>query len=183
MKNNLLIVGAGGHGKVVLDMAKSTGNYTEFAFLDDGKRIGEKVLDCEVIGGISKLASYKNKFSNVAIAIGNNDIRVILGESAKNMGYNLPVISHRSSVISSYASIGKGTVIMPNVIVNADTEIGDFVILNSGSIVEHDNVIASGSHISYGAILGSGVKVNERCTIDMGVIVKRNMHVLSDIMK
>lgn len=177
MKKNLLIVGAGGHGKVVLDMAKSMECYNEIAFLDDKNAIGKEILDCPIIGTTKDLALFKDKFEDVAIAIGNNDIRISIGHEAIKMGYNLPIISHRSSIISSYSSIGKGTIIMPNVVINADSKIGELVILNTASIIEHDCVIEDGVHISYGAILGSNVKVGKKCTVDMGYIVERNIHI------
>lgn len=141
MKKNLLIVGAGGHGKVVLDIAKSMECYNEIAFLDDKNEIGKEILDCQIIGTTKDLALFKDKFKDIAIAIGNNDVRVSIGHEAIKMGYNLPIISHKSSIISSYSSIGKGTVIMPNVVINTGSKVGELVILNTGSIIEHDCII------------------------------------------
>ncbi|MEG2246578.1 MAG: hypothetical protein RSC84_03935 [Peptostreptococcaceae bacterium] len=177
MKKNLLIVGAGGHGKVVLDMAKSTKNYSEIAFLDDSKKIGDKVLGHEVIGKIPDMKLFKDNFTDIAIAIGNNEVRVELGKQALSIGYSLPIISHKSSIISRYANIGNGTIIMPNVVVNADAKIGELVILNSSSVIEYDCVVGDGAQISYGVILGSGVIVEDNYTVDMGIVIERNKYV------
>lgn len=177
MKKSLLIVGAGGHGKVVLDIAESTNEYEKISFLDDSKKIGEKVLGYEVIGKIADGHEYISEYTHAIIAIGNNDVRAELSKKFINLGYILPVLVHKSSVISKYAKVGQGTVIMPNVIINADTTIGDFAIINTRSIIEHDCVIGDGSHLSYGVLLGSGVKLDKKCMIDMGIIVQRNMYI------
>lgn len=177
MENKLLIVGAGGHGQVVLDIAQSTKEYEKICFLDDGKNIGDKVLGYEIVGRIEDGHLYRNQFTHAIIAIGNNDIRLKLSKKFAELGYILPVLAHQSSVISNYSKVGQGSVIMPNVVINANTVVGKYTIINTGSIVEHGCVVGDGAHLSYRVLLGSGAKVDDGCMIDMGSVVQRNMHI------
>lgn len=174
LRRNLLILGAGGHGKVVLDVAESMKYYEAIYFLDDGKETGTEVLGHEVVGKISECHLHSKNYTDAIVALGNNEVRLELTKKIKELGYHIPILIHPSSVVSQYANIKEGTVIMPQAVVNANAKIGKACIINTGTIVEHDCVVGDGAHIAYRAVLGGGAKVGDEVLVDIGEIVGRN---------
>lgn len=77
----MLILGAGGHGKVVLDVVESMKCYETIHFLDDGKEVGEEVLGHKVVGKISECHLHSRKYTDAMVALGNNEVRLELSEN------------------------------------------------------------------------------------------------------
>lgn len=171
----VIIIGAGGHGRVVIDAALWNPNLEVIGFLDDGNV--EDILGISKLGKISDIEKFKEfKFH---IAIGNNSLRKELTEKIKVE--NLITITHPTTYICRDAEVGKGCFIGANTIVNSKSKLENSVIVNTGSIVEHDCILESYSHLSYGVLLGSGVTIKEKVYIEMGEIVKRGLIVERDI--
>ena len=167
MSSRLLIWGAGGHGKVVLDCAQSTGRYDSILFLDDDPSRAETLFcGCRVLYGIDSLQHIIP--SEFIIALGDNEVRANHFECAVDSGLSPATIVHRSAVISPFAIVGGGTVVMPGVIVNRDAVIGDDCIINSGAVVEHDCRIGAHVHLSPRAALGGGVTVEAYAHVGIG---------------
>lgn len=177
MQRSLLILGAGGHGKVVLDVAESMKCYETIHFLDDGKEVGEEVLGHKVVGKISECHLHSKDYTDAIVALGSNEIRLELTKKLKDLGYHVPTLVHPTSVVSQYADIKEGTVIMPQSVINADAKIGKACIINTGAIVEHDCIVGDGSHIAYRAVLGGGAKVGCEVLVDIGAMVGRNIEI------
>ncbi len=167
--NRLIIIGAGGHGKVVLDMAINLG-YKEIAFVDDKDSID--CLDYKVIGNVSKINDLNDGKTDFVIAIGNNFIRKRISET---YAVNYVSLIHPTALIGIGVEIGKGTVVLPRSIINAFSKIGNYSIINTGAIVEHDNVIGDFVHISPRVTLGGTVHIGECCHIGIGATVKNNI--------
>lgn len=161
----LILWGAGGHGKVVLDVARGSGVYEEIAFMDDDPAVGREFAGCPVFLGIPK------GYEEFLVSIGVNRTRAACYSKVLNVGLRPATLIDPSAVISASAKIGCGTVVMPRVVVNADAVIGENCILNTGAIVEHDCKIGDHSHISPGAVLGGGVKVGRFAHLGIGVNV------------
>lgn len=172
----LLILGAGGHGKCVLDIAKKSKQYNEISFLDD-KNIGDYVLGHRIIGDIKSYKDFISKYDDAIVAIGNNEVRLKLTERLIEEGYNLPIIIDPSATISSTSNIGQGTVVMPKATINTCVTIGKACIINSGAIVEHDCNIGDGVHLSPGAILGGTVSIGNCTWICLGAKVINNINI------
>lgn len=175
----IIIIGAGGHGKVVADIINKEKKYKEdnivtIVYLDDNIPIGTKVAGYPVIGRIEDCLNYPNDY--YVIALGDNERRKKIAET-----YNLNYITsiHPSAVISAGVIIEKGTVVMANAVVNADVKIGKHCIINTGVIVEHDNDIKDYVHISPGALLGGNISVGERTWIGIGTVIKNNVIITS----
>lgn len=175
---SLLILGAGGHGKVVLDVAKSMQCYETIHFLDDGKEVGEQVLGHEVIGKIAACSHHSKQYTDGIVALGNNEVRIELTRKLKALGYHIPILIHPTSVVSQYVNIKEGTVIMPQAVINADAKIGEACIINTSAIIEHDCTVGDGSHIAYRAVLGGGAKVGSEVLVDIGAVVGRNAEIV-----
>ena len=168
----LAILGASGHGKVVADAAELSG-WDEVVFFDDAWPQRNSNAIWPVMGNTAALLASLNDFSGVAVAIGNNRIRLEKLNLLREQGVFLPAIIHPQAVISRYANIGAGSVVCAGVVVNADTRIGAGAILNTGCSIDHDCVLADAVHISPGARLAGGVSVGECTWIGIGAVVRQ----------
>ena len=181
------IIGASGHGKVILDIFKALD--IEISGVWDDSDLAQLILDCPVRGSFD--AFLNEHSSEVIIAVGNNAIR-------KKLALKLEVPSsicaiHPSSVISRFVSIGKGTVVMANATINADAIIGDHVIVNTNASIDHDcnignfvhvspqagvagNVnIGEGAHIGIGACIIQGINIGKWATVGAGTVIVRDV--------
>jgi acetyltransferase EpsM len=170
MNSLLLIWGAGGHGKVVLDVARSTGRFERIAFLDDDDtKAGLTFCDCQIEVGHEELHRFTG--SGFVIAVGDNRTRARCFSRALGNGLSPAALVHSTAVIAPSASIGSGTVVMPGAIVNAGAVIGEDCIINTGAIVEHDCRIESHVHISPRVVLGGAVSVGSFAHVGIGAVV------------
>jgi acetyltransferase EpsM len=170
MSDLFLIWGAGRHGKVVLDVVRSTALQKPIAFLDhDLMRAGLLYCDCPVIGGSAELHRFTG--SSFIIAVGDNRTRAQCFNTACGSGLLPAKLVHSAATISPSAIIGPGTVVMPGVVVNAGAVIGQNCIINTGAIVEHDCHIADHVHISPRVALGGGVTVSPYAHVGIGAVV------------
>lgn len=159
----LLIIGAGGHGKVVADIAEQCG-YENIAFLDDDSS--------EAIGKISELDKYMPDYDKCFVAIGNNVVRNNLIAMITDKGYNLATLVHPTAIVSKDAIVKQGTVVEQGAIINRASTVGVGCIISLGAIIDHDVVIGDCCHINAGAVCKAGATV-EACTkIDAGQVVK-----------
>ena len=158
----LVILGSGGYGNTVLDIAEQLG-YEIVAILDDKD---EK----------HPLSSYREYISDdteFIVALGNNVLRLSWCEKIFNDGGKLAILIHPTAYVSPKTNIGMGSVILPKAIVNAGTKVGVGCIINLGAIVDHDCIIENGVHICVGAIV-KGNNVISKCTkIEAGEIIER----------
>ena len=171
MANNLLIIGAGGHGKVVGESAAKMGHWSEIAFLDDKFPSLNSILNWSVVGNLQQVEELRSKYSDCVVAIGDNTFRLELIKKCLKLGYSLPSITHPSSLISPFVSLGEGCVAFARTVVNPDSKIDDGCILNTGVIVDHDCVLEEGVHLASGVTLAGGVRVGRESLIGVGASV------------
>jgi len=179
MMAGLLIIGAGGNGKVVADIALEQGNWQRIAFLDDRYPDLKEAIGLPVLGKASDARCFLNDYPDMVIAVGNNQQRMQLLDDVRELGFGLPVICHPSAVISRSAVIGSGCVLFANSVVNPAARLGDGCIINTGATVDHDCVLAEGVHISPGAHLGGVVQVGRISWVGIGASV-RELTVIGD---
>lgn len=172
--NRLIIVGAGGHGKVIADIAYKNG-YTDISFLDDSAK--EECMGFPVIGNSNEIEVFDDGNTDFVIGIGSNNTRKIIAEK---YDVNWIELIHPSAQIAFNVSIGKGTVVMAGAVVNAGTTIGKHCIINTSAVVEHDNFIKDYVHISPMVSLGGTVSVEESTHIGIGAVVKNNIDICGD---
>ena len=166
----LAVLGASGHGKVVADIAECCG-WDDIVFFDDAWPTVTTNGIWPVIGDSESLIKQLTEFNGVFIAIGNNKIRAAKTEELLAQSASLITLVHPSAVISQYAVLGAGSVVMPNVTVNAFAHIGDGVILNTGCSIDHDCTVGNFAHISPGARLAGGVTVGVQSWLGIGCSV------------
>lgn len=158
---NLLIIGTGGRGKDVAEIAADCG-YKKIDFLDDNSP--------DAIGNISDLKRFTDQYERAFVGIGNNCFRGELIEKLESAGYQVPVLIHHTAYISRVAKIEKGTVVDPKAIVNANTVIGSSYIISVGAIVDHDVIVNKCCHINAGAIVKTGATVEEYTKLEAGEV-------------
>jgi acetyltransferase EpsM len=160
--NPIVIIGEGGHSKVIQDIITAVNDYIIIAILDEKYEYIQKREEI-LYGPISAAPIIENDFKNIKfiIAIGNNQVRSEIVKRLRLQKDRFATLIHPSAIISPSASIGEGTVVMPNCVVNANAKIGKHVIINTGAIIEHDNHIGDYAHISPNATLTGNVYIGE----------------------
>ena len=177
MKNKLLIIGAGGHGRVIADIAERMGRYEAVAFLDDA--VPAEQLPHPYMGSCADAEHFLNDYDFI-VAIGNGSVRKQLMEDLAAMGADMATVIAPETVIGAQVQIGEGTVIMPGVIVNTGTRIGRGVILNTASSVDHDCVVEDYCHVAVGAHLCGTVRVGKQTWIGAGATVINNVNICDE---
>jgi sugar O-acyltransferase (sialic acid O-acetyltransferase NeuD family) len=173
----LLIIGAGGHGKVVADAALQTGNWDKIAFVDDNIPVGEKVLSFPVLGKTCDLISFIEDYHDLAVAIGDNSLRVRLIKNSLEKGFSLPVVIHPGASVSRHAAVEDGTVIFSQAVVHPGARIGLGAIINTSATVDHDCVLGDGVHLSPGVHLGGEVRIGNYSWLGIGTSVINQMFI------
>lgn len=171
----LIVIGAGGHGKVVADIAIKCG-YTIEAFLDDEKA-GGTVMGLPVLGTCLDIPRYADEHEFI-IAIGSGHARK---EICERYQVSWATLVHPLSSVGWGAELGEGTVVMAGAVINADAKVGKHCIINSGAVVEHDNLIGNYSHISPNAALAGTVCIGERVHVGIGSSIKNNLTIADDV--
>lgn len=166
------ILGASGHGKVVAEIAELNG-YQYIKFFDDRWPSLRSVEQWDVSGDTAVLLSMASEYDVVVVAIGHNATRCAKQLELITAGANFDVLAHPSALISKYANIKAGTVVMANAVVNPFSHIGPSCIINTCSVVEHDCRLAQGVHISPNVSLAGGVEVGENSWIGIGSQLKQ----------
>lgn len=147
----LVVIGAGGHGKVVADILLAAG-YEVAGFLDDRLPVGLAVLGkLSVLGTLDWLGRAPCR---VALGIGDNAIRARVADRVLGLGSSLFTAVHPRAVVAASALIGDGVAIMATAVINPCASIETGAIINTGVIVEHDCVVSAFAHISPNATLG-----------------------------
>ena len=172
----VILIGNGGHSKVIQDMIRVQGNIEISAILDD-RNDRELLINETIFAPLSSLNSLLDSEAKIIVAIGSHDVRQSIVQRLSLSSEKFLTVIHPSAIISPFAVIGNGTVIMPNAVVNANSLVGSHCIINTGAIIEHDNKVGDFSHISPNATLtgnvtvGEGVHIGASATIIPGIEV------------
>lgn len=164
----LLIIGAGGHGRVVADTAHESRQWDEICFLDDSDAMINSSY--KILGTVSQLPDFIKKFSGVEVivAVGDNKKREQLLLWVNKIGCIVATVVHPSAFVSRNASVEKGVVIFAQAVVNAYSKVGFGCIVNTGSIIEHDCILDCCAHVSPNAALAGGVNIGKYSWIGIG---------------
>jgi len=171
----IILIGGGGHAKVVIDAVKYSDKYTIYGIVDPKLPEGESVLGVKVIGGDEKLKGLfeegiESAFIGIG-SIGDCSLRKKIYDELKRIGFRLPVIVHPKAIVADDVEIGDGTFVAAGAIINPGTKIGKNAIINTSSSIDHDCVIGDFVHIAPGVTLSGGVKVGDETHIGTGAKV------------
>lgn len=156
----LLLVGAGGLGRVILEHVSSK---YDCAFLDDGDV--KTVNGVDVIGATADMASFFPEYKQLLVTIGNNALRERLYKKAGTIGFSFPNIIVSSAYISPHATLGTGVIVLNNAVVQNNAKIGSGTILNPGVEAHHDSTIGSYCLIYTNSVVRSLTHVGDRVWI------------------
>lgn len=179
--SRLVIVGAGGHGKVVLDAAVCSGRWQQIGFIDDSEPAKTECLGYPVLGTFANLLASQDK-PDVVVAIGNNQARLAKATQLLDAGFTLVSVIHPNAIISAFAQIDVGSVVFAGAVVNPGAQLGKAVIVNSQAVIEHDCVLHDGVHISPNAALAGGVTVGRCSWVGIGACVIQQVTIGGDVM-
>jgi len=174
----ILLIGGGGHCKSVIDIIEQEGQFKVVGIIDKAELFGTTVLGYPVIGEDSDLESLSKKYTYALITIGqiiSPEPRKKLFDIVKKAGYILPSIISPRAYVSRHASIGDGTVVMHDALINANAIIGNNCIINSKALIEHDSKISAHCHISTSVTINGGVTVGSGCFIGSGTTTKESI--------
>lgn len=192
MKEEIVIIGAGGHAKVCLEIFRSMGERVAYCVSD--KSTFPQCLGVPVLHGEHNLLQLRSQgYYRAFIGIGDNALRLTLAEQAARYGYILVNAISPNAIISLTAQIGLGVAVMPGSVINADTLIGDLSIINTSASIDHDCYIGKAVHIgphcalagnvivgNY-SFLGIGSKVIPRIKVGQGVTTGAGSVIINDI--
>lgn len=190
----VILVGGGGHCKSVIDVAESAG-YSIMGILDMPELVGSTVLGYPVIGTDDTISDYVEEALFVVTVghIKDASLRIKLHERIKNAGGRLATIVASTAHVSRFASVGEGSVIMHQAMVNADARIGSGCIINTFANIEHDAFVGDYCHISTGSmvngncivgqgvflgsqsVLVNGISITDGCVFAAGSMVRKNI--------
>jgi sugar O-acyltransferase (sialic acid O-acetyltransferase NeuD family) len=174
----IILIGGGGHCKSVIDVIEQEGRFKIVGIVDKPELIGTNVLGYSVIGNDSDLENMAKIYTYALVTVGqiqSAELKIKLFSIATEAGFTLPRIISPRAYVSQYASIGKGTVVMHDVLINAKAIIGKNCIINSKALIEHDSVISDHCHISTNTIINGGVMIETGCFIGSNAVTRESI--------
>ena len=168
----LVIIGAGGYGQTVADVAEQSGKYEKIVFLDDNK-VAENV-----VGKCADFEKFISDDTEIYPAFGNNEARLSFIEKLEEKSANIPIIVHKTAYISPKASLKNGTIVLPNALINTDTVVEKGCIINCGAIVDHGCIIEKGVHVCLGAIVKAENRIPAFMKVEAGQVIENRTYKL-----
>lgn len=172
---NLIVVGASGHARVVIDIVRRAGIHRVVGLVDRDTPIGTSVLGCTVVGrteaiGDCAMAAGADGF---IVAIGDNAARERVTREIQRSAPQLELVSaiHPSAEIGDSVVIGAGTVVMAGVVINALTRIGVGCIVNTRAAIDHDGVLGNFVSVGPGCVIAGTCTFGDGATIGIGAVV------------
>ena len=176
--NDLVIIGAGGHGKVVADIAEKCG-YSQIVFQDDDPK--EKSCgDYTIVGKSCDAVRYPS--ADFIVTVGDAAVRRRVLTELENAGLRLATLIHPNAAVARGSEIGAGSVIMAGAVVGPGTKIGRGCIINTCASVDHDCVVGDFVHVSVGAHVAGTVTIGDNTWIGAGATVSNNIEISADCM-
>ncbi|MEW5767138.1 MAG: acetyltransferase [bacterium] len=171
----IIIIGGGGHARVLIELIRLSGQYEIVGILDSQFKVGSSVSGISVLGNDDLLPQlYAKGIKNACIAVGSirdNSQRKMLYEKVKEASFSVPILIHPRAIISEDIQVSEGVQIMAGAIVQADCSIGENTIINTGAIVEHDCNIGWHVHLCPGVVISGGVSIGDSAFIGAGATV------------
>ena len=162
----LVILGAGGYGRTIGDIAQQSEKYSEILYLDDN--------NTNACGKCSDYYKYIDANTELYPAFGNNELRMKWIGELKGNNAQLASLIHPSAYVSPTAVIGDGTMVLPNASIGTGVRIGTGCIINMNSSVDHDCLIEDGVHVCLNAVVKSGIIIKENVKVEAGEVVSKN---------
>lgn len=176
----VVVVGAGGFGREVADLARSAG--MDVAGFVGARLKGDRALSLPLLGGDDVLSSLRSRGIAQAalVAVGEPRVRERLLLMCEAAGLDLPPLVHAAASVLTTCPIGPGTIVYPGAVVMTDCRLGRGVLLNSGATLGHDVVIGDCANVGPGANIAGRVTIGARTLIGIGVTVRERITIGAD---
>ena len=185
LKPDIVLVGGGGHCKVVISIIKKLDTFNITGISDLKENLGKEVLGIETRYTDDQLEELHDKGIKYAFvtlgSVGNPDNRIRLFEKLKQIGFEIPVIISKDAIVDESVETEEGTVIMPGAIINPGAKIGKNCIINTGAIIDHDCMIGDHVHIAPGVTLSGSVRIGSGSHIGTGASVIHGIEIGSRV--
>lgn len=165
----LVVIGAGGHAKVVLATALEAGMEVVALLDDDSEKWGSNLLGVPIWGPVVAFRTFLERADKFILAIGDNRTRKKM--STLMEGVDWATLIHPRAYVHSSAQLGEGTVVFAGAVVQPEAKIGRHAIVNTGVVVEHDCRVGDWTHLASGGRLAGGVEVKDGAFLGAGVVV------------
>lgn len=169
---NIILIGGGGHCKSVIDVIVSDANWSIRGILDIKSKI--IVSGYPLLGNDDVISAFIEDATAFLVTVGQiktSAPRVAAFERLVALGAIIPIIISPYSLVSTSSTVGLGTVVMHNVVINSGARIGNNSIINTRALIEHDSIVGSHTHISTGAIVNGGSEIGDHCFVGSGAII------------
>jgi sugar O-acyltransferase (sialic acid O-acetyltransferase NeuD family) len=163
-RNNILVIGAGGHARACIDVIEQLAIYDSIALVGSPIEVGKTIMGWPILGTDEDLPKLLDDYPNALIGIGqikSPNSRIRLFDHVSRMGFLMPTIISPLAYASRHSEIGEGTIVMHRAVINANVKIGRNCIVNSMSLIEHDVTVADHCHVSTAAVLNGAVEIGE----------------------
>lgn len=177
---SLAVLGAGGHGRSVADAALQAG-WREVVFFDDRLNNGAQVGPWRVVGGREEFLRGTHKRTDRVVAIGENRLRLVALQELTELGAAAATVLHPRAIISPFAIVGPGSVILAGGIINAFAKLGRGCIVNTAATVDHDCEIEDGVHVGPGAHVAGEVRIRECSWVGIGACIRQRTVIGRDV--
>ena len=181
MKKDIVLMGGGGHCKVIIDAIRKAGQFSIYGIVDPILSAGETVLDVKVLGPdsiMAELSAKGIKYAFISVgSIGNCETRKKIDAALRGAGFKLPVLIHPNAIIAKDVNLGEGTFVAAGAIINPGVSIGRNAIINTAASIDHDCVIGDFVHVAPGVTLSGGVKVGNETHIGTGAKVTQYLDI------
>ena len=170
-EKKLLILGAGGFGQTIAEVAELLDNWENISFVDDRWPEQKQAGHYTIITNIQALPTMNLHSFEAIIAVGNNQIRQKWQQLLLDLSIPITTIIHPQTVIAPSAKIGQGVSIMAGCVIGTNTIIQDGVILNIGTLLDHDVIIEDFCHLSVGVKVAGGKRISQQTFLEVGTII------------
>ena len=157
----LLILGAGQYGMVAKEIAESMNVFFGIAFLDDNNPVA--------VGKLNEYEKFVHDYDSAVVAVGNSVLRLEMLDKLEQVGFEIPVLIHKSAYVSPSAKIGAGSFVA---VVHTEVVIGRGNIISAGTILNHNSKIGAGCHLDCGSIVKARADISANTKITCGQIIE-----------
>lgn len=171
----VVVIGSGGHARVVIDALRAAGEHRIFGAVDVPERAGTHIDGIEVVTTHAELASLASQGVTAAVlgvgSVGDASTRVRLAEQLREAGLELPAIVHPTAYVSDAATLSAGVFVAAKAVVGVGASVGEFAIVNTGAVVDHDCSVGAFVHVAPGCAISGTVSIGDRAHLGTGASV------------
>jgi len=177
-KKDIILIGGGGHCKSCIDVIKATGLFTIAGILDVKERIGQTISGCKVIATDEEILSFVSETTEFFITAGqikSAALRRKLVDKVIQAGGKMATVISPTAVVSDFAEIRSGSIVMHKCVINGGATIGMYSIINTGAIVEHDAIIGDYTHVSTMSCINGECRIGDECFIGSNAVINQGV--------